>query len=88
MEKFAYYFRMILFTIYLFIMFLLIDNLYKPSFWSILYFILNIVYAFIIILTILSKKKCFKKTISYNVLNMGIYVYTFVIYQIILHQVV
>ena len=83
MKKILYYIRLIIFIIYLIIMFLLIDKLYKSNFLTILYFILNIFHAIIIILTILSKKNIFKETISYNLLNIGLYVYTSIIYYII-----
>ena len=39
-------------------------------------------YLFIII-SIISKKKIFKEIISYNLLNIGIYLYTFMLYKII-----
>ena len=82
MKKIIYYLRMTLFTIYLITMFLLIDNFYNINIITSIYFILNIVYSLIIILSILSKKKIFKNPISYNILNIGIYIYTIVIYII------
>lgn len=82
MKKIIYYFRNILFVIYLITMFLMIDNIYKQNFFETLYFILNLIYSFIIILTILSKKKVFKNTISYNILNIGLYIYSMVLYKI------
>ena len=57
MKKILYYLRLLLFIPYLVIIFLLIDNLYKTSFLSIIFFLLNLIYSFIMILTILSKKK-------------------------------
>ena len=83
MKKFFYYLRLISFCLYLIIMFLLIDKLYKPDIWSIIYFIFSFIYIIIMILTILSKKEIFKRIISYNVLNIGLYAYTFVIYYLI-----
>ena len=82
MKKTLYILRIILFIIYLLIMFLLIDNLFKLNITSLIYFILNLIYSFIIILTILSKKHFFKKNISYNLLNIGIYIYTIMLYKI------
>ena len=82
MKKIIYYLRMTLFTIYLITLFLLIDNFYNINIITSIYFILNIVYSLIIILSILSKKKIFKNPISYNILNIGIYIYTIVIYII------
>ncbi len=83
MKKFTYYLRLILFIAYLIILFLMIDNFYSSNFFITLYFILNALYSFIIILTIISKKNQFKETISYNILNMGISIYTIVIYIIV-----
>ena len=83
MKKIFYYLRVIIFIAYLIIMFLLIDKLYKPDIWSIIYFIFSFIYIIIMILTILSKKEIFKRIISYNVLNIGLYAYTFVIYYFI-----
>ena len=68
--------------IFLIIIFLLIDNLYKTSFLSIIFFLLNLIYSFIVILTILSKKKIYQETISFNFLNIGIYIYIFMLYRI------
>ena len=82
MKKILYYLRVLLFIPYLIMIFLLIDNLYKTSFLSIIFFLLNLVYSFIMILTILSKKKIYQETISYNLLNIGIYTYIFMLYRI------
>ncbi len=82
MKKFLYYLRIILFITYLIVMFLLIDKIYLSNFISTVYFILNLLYSIIIILTILSKKEIFKTTISYNILNMGIYLYTILLFKI------
>ena len=82
MKKILYYLRLLLFIPYLVIIFLLIDNLYKSSFLSIISFLLNLIYSFIMILTILSKKKIYQETISFNFLNIGIYTYIFMLYRI------
>ncbi len=83
MKKLFYYLRVITFIAYLIVMFLLIDKLYKPDIWSIIYFIFSFIYIIIMILTFLSKKEIFKRIISYNILNTGLYAYTFVIYYLI-----
>lgn len=83
MKKIIYYLRIILFVLYLIAMFLLIDKLYKTSFLSIIYYIFNIIYSIFMIISIISKKKIFKEIISYNLLNIGIYLYTFMLYKII-----
>ena len=54
MKKILYYLRLLTFILYLIMIFLLIDNLYKTSFLSIIFFLLNLIYSFIMILTILS----------------------------------
>ena len=82
MKKILYYLRLLLFIPYLIMIFLLIDNLYKTSFLSIIFFLLNLIYSFILILTILSKKKIYQETISFNFLNIGIYIYIFMLYRI------
>lgn len=82
MKKILYYLRLLLFIPYLVIIFLLIDNLYKTSFLSVVFFLLNLIYSFIMILTILSKKKIYQETISFNFLNIGIYIYIFMLYRI------
>ena len=82
MKKILYYLRLLLFIPYLVIIFLLIDNLYKTSFLSIIFFLLNLIYSFIMIITILSKKKIYQETISFNFLNIGIYIYIFMLYRI------
>ena len=82
MKKIVYYLSIILFTIYLFITFLLINKLYKTSILSIIYFIIKIIYSIFIIIAILSKKDIYKNSLSYNILNIGIYFYTFMLYKI------
>lgn len=83
MKKLFYYLRIILFIAYLIIMFLLIDKIYKPNFLCTTYFILNLIYALTIILSMLSKRLIFKTTLSFNTLNIGISIYTFIIYIIV-----
>ena len=83
MIKFINYLKTILFTVYLLILFLLIDKLYRPDFITITYFIMNFLYALIIILSIISKKKVFRENVYYNIFNIGIYVYNIVIYYLV-----
>lgn len=83
MNKFLYYFRVALFIIYLIVVFALIDKIFAINIFVTIYFILNLIYSFIIILTILSKKNVFICNASYNILNIGIYLYTYVIYYIV-----
>ena len=78
MAKTTYYLRFILFIIYLICMFFLIDKVLTISTLSNMHFVLCIIYSILIILSILSKKKVFIDNISYNVLNIGLYIYTFV----------
>lgn len=82
MKKIIYYLRIFLFIIYLITIFLLINNLYSSNIYSIIYFFLNLIYSFVIILSILSKKEIFKKNIAFNLLNIGIYIYTMMLYYI------
>ena len=82
MKKLIYYLRILLFIVYLVILFLLIDTIYRPNFFATLFFILNLIYSFLMILTILSKKEIFKNTISYNILNIGVSLYTILLYII------
>jgi len=82
MNKIVYYLRIIFFIIYLVLLFLMIDKLFSLNILSVIFFIANIIYSFIIILTILSKKKVFNDLISYNLLNIGIYIYIGIIYYI------
>ena len=83
MIKFINYLKTILFTVYLLILFLLIDKLYRPDFITITYFLMNFLYALIIILSIISKKKVFRENVYYNIFNIGIYVYNIVIYYLV-----
>ena len=83
MKKIIYYLRLILFVIYLIINFLLIDKLWSINIFSNIYFLINLIYCFIIILTILSKKELFINDISYNILTIGIYLYITVIFYIV-----
>ena len=78
--KIVYYIRMILFILYLFCMFLLIDKILTVNVLGTIFFILSLIYSFILILTFLSKKKIFIEAISYNILNIGLYVYLFIIF--------
>ena len=82
MKKFCYYFRITSFCLYLIAMFLLIDKLYRPDIFGIIYFIFNIIYGIILILTILSKKDSYKNSIYYNVSNIIFYIYTFSVFSV------
>ena len=83
MKKIIYYIRIVTFIIYLITLFLLVDVLIKANNLSIWYFILSIIYSFVMILTILSKKKIWIDLVSYNILNIGIYFYNIIIYFIV-----
>ena len=78
--KILYYIRIILFILYLFCMFLLIDKVLTINIFGSIYFFVSLIYSVLIILSILSKKNIFITTISYNILNIGIYLYTFILY--------
>lgn len=83
MNKILYYIRTILFTIYLILVFLLIDKIFNINIFATIYFIINLIYSFIMILTIISKKDIFIHNPSYNILNIGIYLYTGMIYYFV-----
>ena len=59
-------------------MFLLIDKVLTINILGTIHFILSIIYSILVILSILSKKEIFINTLSYNMLNIGLYIYTFV----------
>lgn len=76
MKKLIYYLRNIFFTVFLIGTFLLIDKLFTIKPLGPIYFIMCLIYSFIIILSILSKKKSFLNAVSYNLLSIAIYIYT------------
>ena len=76
MKKIIYYLKNILFLFYLIGTFLLIDKLFTIKPFGLIYFLLCLIYSFIMILSILSKKKCFINAVSYNLLSISIYIYT------------
>ena len=76
MKKIIYNFKNIFFTLYLISTFLLIDKIFNIKPLGPIYFILCLIYSFIIILSILSKKKSFVNALSYNLLSISIYIYT------------
>ena len=76
MKKIIYYIRIILFIAFLIALFLLIDKLFTLQPFGSIFFILSLIYSFIMILSILSKKKSFIDAISYNILSIGVYLYT------------
>ncbi len=82
MKRIIYYLRIILFIIYLVTLFLLIDKVFTIKIFGSLFFIINIIYSILMILTILSKKKDYKNSISYNIVNIGVYLYVMLIYYI------
>lgn len=80
MSKIIYYLRFILFIPFLICLFLLIDKIFTMKIYGSIFFIFCLLYSIFIILSILSKKKVFITTISYNILNIGIYFYYFIIF--------
>ena len=80
MKKIIYYFRLFTFILYLIVMFILIEEFYKPDIIRFSFYTLSIIYTIIMILSILSKKEIFKNTISYNILNISFYTYLFIIF--------
>ena len=82
MKNFIYYLRIFIFTLYLIVMFILIEEFYKPDIIRFIFYTLSIIYAITSILSILSKKEIFKEIISYNLLNISLYIYTFIIFVV------
>ena len=82
MKKIIYYIRITLFAIFLIALFLLIDTLFTIKPFGSIFFIISLIYSFIMILSILSKKKSFTEAISYNILSIGVYLYTGVLCHI------
>ena len=80
MNKLIYYLRFILFIPFLICLFLLIDKIFTLKIFGTIFFIFCLLYIVFIILSILSKKKIFINTTSYNILNIGIYFYYFIIF--------
>lgn len=79
MKKIIYYTRIILFSIFLISLFLLIDKLFTVKPLGSIFFIITLIYSFIMILSILSKKKAFLDAISYNILSISVYLYTIIL---------
>ena len=82
MKNFIYYLRIFTFTLFLIVMFILIEEFYKPDIIRFIFYTLSIIYAITSILSILSKKDIFKDIISYNLLNISLYIYTFIIFGV------
>ena len=82
MKNFVYYLRIFTFTLFLIVMFILIEEFYKPDIIRFIFYTLSIIYAITSILSILSKKEIFKEIISYNLLNISLYIYTFIIFVV------
>ncbi len=80
MKKIIYYLRIFTFILYLILMFILIDNFYKTDILRFIFYTLSIIYSLVMILTILSKKNVFKNLISYNLINIGLFVYLLMIF--------
>ena len=78
MTKIIYYIKIILFILYLICMFLLIDKVLTINTLGTIHFILSIIYSMLVILSLLSKKEVFITAMSYNMLNISLYIYTFV----------
>lgn len=76
MKTILYYIRIFLFILFLISLFLLIDKLFTIKPFGSLFFITSLFYSFIMILSILSKKKAFILAISYNILSISVYLYT------------
>ena len=83
MKKFFYYLRLITFILYFIVMFLLIEDFYKPDIIRFIFYTASIFYSIVMILSILSKKEIFKDLISFNLVNIGLYTYLFIIYFVV-----
>lgn len=78
-EKILYYLRMFFFVISLVLTFLLIQNITQVGIAGYLYLVVFILFALLSIWQVLSQKKCFKKDIIYNIMQMGFTLYLGVI---------
>lgn len=80
MKKIVYYLRLILFTIYLICIFLLIEKILSIKIFGPIYLIFSLIYSIFMIISVLSKKEIYINTNSFNLLNIGIYVYYFIVF--------
>jgi len=80
MNKILYYMRFTLFIPFLICLFLLIDKILCIKIFGSIFLILTLIYSILIILSVLSKKKVYIDNFSFNFLNMGIYIYFFIIF--------
>ena len=84
MKRILYYIRIVLFILYQIIMFLLIDKILNISLFGNIYFVVNLIYSLITIVALLSKKVVFQNNFAYNIINIGFYLYTGIIYYMAL----
>lgn len=77
--KILYYLRMILFPITLILLFITMKTYIKVGLWGYLFFVVEFVYIFMMILTFLAKNNQFKNDVSFNIMHIGTYIYQIIV---------
>lgn len=78
-QKLIYYLRLALFIITLILMFLNISNYIKVGLWGYIFLILEFIYIFAILITILLKRNLYKTDLIFNLMHIGTYMYQIIL---------
>lgn len=79
--KILYYLRIFFFIIHYFLLFMIIGNVIKVGIFGYLFFIMEFIYGINVILELISKKKCYKNDLFYNIMQIGYFCYILVLWS-------
>ena len=89
LKKGMYVTRILLFLIHFFLLFSIIGSLLQVKWLSIIFIIIYIIYVIKVITELLSKNKYYQEDIVYNIMQIGLFMYLFVMfYRIVISKAV
>ena len=79
-KKGVYIVRILFFVIHFFLLFLIINSLLQLKWFSLIFLSIYILYIIKVITELLSKRKNYQDDIIYNLMQIGLFLYIFVIF--------
>ena len=80
LAKTLYYIRMFLFIIHFYFVFLILHSILDLKIIGYIFLLIYIIYIFKVIIELFSKKRRYKNDFAYNIMQIGVFAYLFVLF--------
>ena len=79
LAKVIYLIKLVFFVIHFYFVFLMLHNILDTKLYGIIFLVFYILFAFKVIIELLSKKDRYKNDLIYNIMQIGVYFYLLII---------